>query len=199
MRHFDGHERRALTTPLWTRCFASWQARSARPTIEKAGRSAPTRCASTSTRRGSRPTTAEVTARASTPPTLRAIHARETDDSEPRVCRAPGSQAEAWHRLAGSAGDGHENRLVVLAAATAGAPVHVPLVACRELQSRPAQNLGIEAAPVVHHDADPAPGHERAPRVREHLGDAVHVLLDRRPTRAAGGASELEVAMLVDA
>ena len=58
MRLFHGQARCALTTPLWTRCFASWQARSASPTIANDGRSAVTRCASTSTRRGSRPTTA---------------------------------------------------------------------------------------------------------------------------------------------
>ena len=68
-----GHGSIALTIPLCTRCFASWQARSARPTIENAGRSAERRCASTSTRRGSSPTTAEVMARATTPPTVRRI------------------------------------------------------------------------------------------------------------------------------
>src|SRR5258708_24268529 len=51
--------------PLLTRCRASAQARSGRPTITKAGVPSLT-CASTSTRRGSRPTRAWVTARAST-------------------------------------------------------------------------------------------------------------------------------------
>ena len=68
---FHHHE----AIPLRTRSFASWQARSARPTIEKAGR-ASSRHASTSTRRGSSPTSACVTVRASTP--LDASRARPT-------------------------------------------------------------------------------------------------------------------------
>ena len=55
----------AAEIPLRTRSRASWQARSARPTIAKPGMPSRT-CASTSTRRGSRPTSACVTARAST-------------------------------------------------------------------------------------------------------------------------------------
>ena len=50
--------------PLFTRSFASWHARSTRPTIFSPGVPPPTR-ASTSTRRGSSPTRAWVTARAS--------------------------------------------------------------------------------------------------------------------------------------
>ena len=70
MRRLSGHSSAADTTPLRTRCFASWQARSARPTIAKPGMPG-WRCASTSTFRGSRPTSAWVTARASTAPRCR--------------------------------------------------------------------------------------------------------------------------------
>jgi len=52
--------------PLRTRSFASWHARSARPTIVSEGCPS-ARWASTSTRRGSRPTRAWVVARPSTP------------------------------------------------------------------------------------------------------------------------------------
>ena len=51
--------------PALTRSFASWQARSPRPTSTNAG-CWPRTCASTSTRRASRPTTACVRTRAST-------------------------------------------------------------------------------------------------------------------------------------
>ena len=37
MRALSGHSSSAEMTPLRTRCFASWQARSARPTTVKAG------------------------------------------------------------------------------------------------------------------------------------------------------------------
>ena len=63
----------ALTMPLWTRCFASWQARSASPTIENEGSRKlrdpprPRHGAARGRRRR------EVRARASTPPTLRAM------------------------------------------------------------------------------------------------------------------------------
>ena len=60
-----GHSRPAAATLERTRCFASWHARSARPTIVKPGRPLST-FASTSTRRASRPTRAWVTVRAST-------------------------------------------------------------------------------------------------------------------------------------
>ena len=63
----SGHSSSAEAMPLRTRSFASWQARSARPTIANAG-TPRWRCASTSTRRGSRPTSAWVTVRASTQP-----------------------------------------------------------------------------------------------------------------------------------
>ena len=61
-----GHCNSAERIPLRTRCLASWQARSARPTMVSDGVLLPWICASTSTRRGSRPTRAKVTARAST-------------------------------------------------------------------------------------------------------------------------------------
>ncbi len=69
IRRLSGQSSAAETTPLRTRCFASWQARSARPTIAKPGIPG-WRCASTSTFRGSRPTSAWVTARASTHATV---------------------------------------------------------------------------------------------------------------------------------
>ena len=63
----SGHRSSADEMPLRTRSLASWQARSASPTIAKAG--VPScRCASTSTLRGSSPTSAWVTVRASTLP-----------------------------------------------------------------------------------------------------------------------------------
>ena len=61
----DGHSSSAESIPLRTRCFASWQARSARPTIASPGRPF-WRWASTSTLRASSPTRAWVTVRAST-------------------------------------------------------------------------------------------------------------------------------------
>ncbi len=61
----SGNFSSAAEIPLRTRSRASWQARSASPTIAKPGMPSRT-CASTSTRRGSRPTSAWVTARAST-------------------------------------------------------------------------------------------------------------------------------------
>ena len=67
---FSGHSSCAEPMPLRTRCLASAQARSASPTIAKPGRP-PSMCASTSTRRGSMPTRAWVTERASTPARLR--------------------------------------------------------------------------------------------------------------------------------
>ena len=54
---FSGHSSCAEPIPLRTRCFASAHARSASPTIAKPGRP-PSMCASTSTRRGSMPTSA---------------------------------------------------------------------------------------------------------------------------------------------
>ena len=69
IRRFSGHSSAADRTPLRTRCFASWHARSAMPTIANPGTPS-CRCASTSTLRGSRPTSAWVTARASTLSTL---------------------------------------------------------------------------------------------------------------------------------
>ena len=65
IRRLRGHSSDAETTPLRTRCFASWHARSASPTIANPGTPG-WRCASTSTRRGSSPTSAWVIARAST-------------------------------------------------------------------------------------------------------------------------------------
>ena len=65
MRRLTGHSSEADTTPLRTRCFASWT----RPIGEADDREPGMpgwRCASTSTFRGSRPTSAWVTARAST-------------------------------------------------------------------------------------------------------------------------------------
>ena len=60
-----GNSSSAETIPLRTRSFASWQARSASPTMVRVGFPS-ARWASTSTRRGSRPTRAWVVARPST-------------------------------------------------------------------------------------------------------------------------------------
>ena len=90
IRRLTGHSSAAETTPLRTRCFASWQARSARPTIAKPGMPG-CRCASTSTFRGSRPTSAWVTARASTHATVgtrgadRAVNAARVPSSLTRA------------------------------------------------------------------------------------------------------------------
>ena len=43
------------------------------------------------------------------------------------------------------------------------------------------------------------PSAEGRAGVREHVGNAVDVVLDRRPTRAPGGPAELEITPLVDA
>ena len=117
-----GHSSSADAMPLRTRCFASWQARSARPTIVNAGRPLWT-CASTSTRRGSRPTSAWVTARASTLSTLRRRGAR--------VC------AELRRRLSALARDEHV--FEELAGPPARAPVDVAAVARLEPQARRAR------------------------------------------------------------
>src|SRR5205085_2631795 len=79
-----GHSSSAEATPLRTRSFASWQARSARPTMEKLG-IADWRCASTSTRRGSSPISAYVTACASTQATVRGPSARVCHETVPDV------------------------------------------------------------------------------------------------------------------
>ena len=80
---------RPTAMPLRTRCFASWQARSARPTIVKPGRRSST-CASTSTRRASRPTSAWVSVRASTPP--RAERTRSAVTLDARAWRETSSK-----------------------------------------------------------------------------------------------------------
>ena len=79
-----GHSSSAEAMPLRTRSFASWQARSARPTIAKLG-IADWRCASTSTRRGSSPMRAYVIEFASTPVTVRAAGARVCHGTVPDV------------------------------------------------------------------------------------------------------------------
>src|SRR6478752_402503 len=84
-----------------------------------------------------------------------------------------------------SASDGDEDRLVVLAGPTTGAPVHVALVPVDESQPGAREDLGIEIAPVVDDDAHPTAERERVARALEHLGDAADVLLDRRPPRAS--------------
>src|SRR5713101_122357 len=86
--------------PLLTRCRASLHARSGRPTITNAGVPSLT-CASTSTRRGSRPTRAWVTARASTPrryvenrhETVRACARDRASSAEPLRMRIVGGLA----------------------------------------------------------------------------------------------------------
>ena len=76
-----GQKSSAEAMPLRTRCFASWQARSARPTIVNTGWPSST-CASTSTRRASSPTSVWVSMRASTNASKR--RTRLTSVSEPR-------------------------------------------------------------------------------------------------------------------
>ena len=90
-REVDGDPRRSPATrssaemiPLRTRSFASWQARSPRPTIAKPG-TPPWRCASTSTRRGSSPTRACVTVRASTCSTLARKASRLLHETVPKA------------------------------------------------------------------------------------------------------------------
>ncbi len=102
-----------------TRCFASWHARSPMPTIEKEGTSLESRCASASTRFGSRPTTAYVSARASTP----RRYGPRRDECVPTLRRECDFLAER-------ATD--EHGFVVLARATSRAAVHVPLDALLE-------------------------------------------------------------------
>src|SRR5690242_14930065 len=119
--------------PLRTRCRASAHARSGRPTITNAGRPSRT-WASTSTRRGSRPTSACVSARAS----MARRYVEMCDDFVPA--------------LSGNARDEHV--FEVLAGAAAGATVHVPAQARLELEPGGVEDARIEIAPVVDDDQD---------------------------------------------
>ena len=89
--------------PLRTRCFASAQARSARPTIVKAGAASST-CASTSTRRASSPTSAWVSIRASTlQEKQQACDARRARPGRLRRTRRPGGPCGGSRGGAGGA------------------------------------------------------------------------------------------------
>ena len=139
-----GNSSSADMIPLRTRCRASAHARSGRPTITNAGMPFVT-SASTSTRRGSRPTSACVTARAST---LRRYGGM-------RDGFLPASSAKARD----------EHVFEVLAGATARAAVHVAAQARLELEARAVEDLGIEIAAVVDDD-EHAARRARAPRPR---------------------------------
>ena len=136
MRVSSGHASSAEITPLRTRCFASWHARSARPTTVKAGIPFG-RCASTSTRLGSSPTSAKVTARPSTP----RRYGRICDTCVPASCgescpeahrRASGARR---NRLALVAEDVQRERAVVPAVVAADGPVADHLVLRRSGQA----------------------------------------------------------------
>ena len=86
----EGHSSSAESIPLRTRCFASWHARSASPTIASPGRPF-WRWASTSTLRASSPTRAWVTVRASTVRRYAAkTHASVSNLSALRASARPG-------------------------------------------------------------------------------------------------------------
>src|SRR5438105_6488688 len=96
--------------------------------------------ASTSTRRGSRPTSACVTARAST---LRRYGAKVYDF-------VPSSSGDARD----------EHVFEVLARTPSGAAVHMTAQALVEAQPRTGEDLGIEVAPVVDDDEHGRTGSE---------------------------------------
>ena len=156
--------------PALTRCRASSHARSGRPTITKAGVPSLT-CASTSTRRGSRPTRAWVTARAST---LRRYAEKRHESS-----------SELAH---------DEHVFEVLAGATAGAAVHVAAQPLVEPQARALENRRIEIAAVVDDDRERRVRRERGGGVRKRARDALAVRVDRSARRAGLGGAELELA-----
>ena len=97
----------------------------------------------------------EVTARASTPRTLRRDEA---------VRRCPCRLCSPIRAVIRRRGD--QDRLEVLAGAPARAAVDVPLETVVEPQTRPAQDLGVEIAAVVDDDADRARRVEDDARVR---------------------------------
>ena len=97
------------------------------------------------------------------------------------------------------AGSGDENRLEY-------SPARRPVrrLTCRSWRStslRPARRRisGYRSRRSLTTTQTRPPTVERAPRVREHLGDTGDVLLDRGAAGAARGAPELEVAALVEA
>src|SRR5439155_24472601 len=145
-------------------CFASWHARSASPTMANPGKPF-SRCASTSTRRVSRPTSACVMVRASTRSTLGAAGSRVCDRVVPKLKTARPL-----------AGDDHV--LEELAGPATGPPVDVPPVARLDLQACPFEDLRVELAAVVDHDHDPRPTPQRPARIREDGRDPVDVLAD---------------------
>ena len=89
-----GNSSSADAMPLRTRSRASFSALSASPTIANDGTPS-WMCASTSTRRGSRPTSAWVTARASTTPTLRSEALRQGAVFYARRRRSPATSTSA--------------------------------------------------------------------------------------------------------
>ena len=149
-----GHGSIALTMPLCTRCFASWQARSASPTIENAGQvgrdevrldlDAARLEADDGGGEGSREHTTDGT-------------------GQPCTCLAESGRkcAGLQSRRRGSGRGDDENRLEVLAGAPPRAAVDVPLVPVDETEVGPAQDLGIEIAAIVDDDAHPAAERER--------------------------------------
>src|SRR5262245_17344996 len=72
---------------------------------------------------------------------------------------------------------GHEARLVVLARAPPGSPVHVALESLEDGEADPLEDRGIEVAPVVHHDDHRSLRPQRPEDVAEDGGDSGDVLL----------------------
>src|SRR5215218_2560927 len=124
------------------------------------------RCASTSTRRVSRPTSACVMVRASTRSTLGVMRSR--------VCDRGGSKVKTRAALAGD-----DHVLEELARAATGTTIDVAPVARLDLQTCPLEDLRVELPAVVDHDHDPRPGPQRPARVRENGRDPIDVLADR--------------------
>src|SRR4051812_30096031 len=129
--------------PLRTRCRASAHARSGRPTMTKDGAPFLT-SASTSTRRGSRPTSACVTARASTS----RRYVEMCDETVRASSRHTHTRPPGGARLRVS----DQHVLVVLAGPTPRPPIHVPPEPRLELEPGTLEDRRIEIAAVVHDD-----------------------------------------------
>src|SRR5689334_13164732 len=97
-----------------------------------------------------------------------------------------------------STGPSDEHVLEVLAGATTGATVHVPLVALLEHKARAVEDLRIQVAAIVH-DEDDAPTrlHHRPARC-EHAHDPVAVRRERRPRRPSRSRTDLALAEVVE-
>ena len=176
-----GHGSIALTMPLCTRCFASWHARSASPTIENAGRSADDEVrldldaarleADDGGGEGSREHTTDGTAEPHTT-SCRIV---------PRFVPISGRALRSASRRRRVSTRSTRRR-------AARAAVDVPLVPLVEPEAGALEDLRVEIATVVDHDAHRAPPGASDAGVRKHLGDPVDVVPDRGPAGPPRGA-----------